>query len=219
MCRLVREPADVAPFIPLLLPALDKLIDEVVDEEVCSVAKAARNVLLKAFGEANAAGISREASMATLADSVVSGASSTIVEKPISSIVNPLNLDVHQVRARLLAILLSSLPGGSPLKTAVSDVSLDGLNLDDPAMDTPPPAPTSVADEVISIISDVPTHNTSSHNTPSHNILSNTHSNIFAYIPFDNPTHSPCTILPGNQPIHPHCVLIRSPNGSSFGSL
>jgi hypothetical protein len=34
MCRLVREPADVAPFIPLLLPALDKVIDEIVDAEV-----------------------------------------------------------------------------------------------------------------------------------------------------------------------------------------
>ena len=35
MCRLVKEPADVAPFMPLLLPALDKVIDEIVDAEVC----------------------------------------------------------------------------------------------------------------------------------------------------------------------------------------
>ena len=34
MCRLVKEPADVAPFMPLLLPALDKVIDEIVDAEV-----------------------------------------------------------------------------------------------------------------------------------------------------------------------------------------
>jgi hypothetical protein len=36
MCRLVKEPADVAPFMPLLLPALDKVIDEIVDAEVRS---------------------------------------------------------------------------------------------------------------------------------------------------------------------------------------
>ena len=36
MCRLVREPSDVAPFMPLLLPALEKMIDEIVDEEVQS---------------------------------------------------------------------------------------------------------------------------------------------------------------------------------------
>jgi len=29
MCRLVQDPADVAPFVPLLLPALEKCIDEV----------------------------------------------------------------------------------------------------------------------------------------------------------------------------------------------
>lgn len=51
MCRLVQVPSDVAPFMPLLLPALDKVIDELVDAEVCDVAKAARAILLKAFGE------------------------------------------------------------------------------------------------------------------------------------------------------------------------
>ena len=51
MCRLVVNPSDVAPFVPFLLPALDKVIDEIVDAEVCDVAKAAREVLLKAMGE------------------------------------------------------------------------------------------------------------------------------------------------------------------------
>lgn len=51
MCRLVQNPSDVAPFVPLLLPSLDKVIDELVDAEVCDVAKAARAVLLGAMGE------------------------------------------------------------------------------------------------------------------------------------------------------------------------
>lgn len=51
MCRLVQDPCDVGPFVPLLLPSLDKCIDELVDAEVCQVAKEAREVLLKAMGE------------------------------------------------------------------------------------------------------------------------------------------------------------------------
>eukprot|EP01038_Epipyxis_sp_PR26KG_P012917 gene12917-17311_t len=53
MCRLVQDPSDVAPFLPMLLPSLDKVIDELVDAEVCEVAKAARAILLKAVGEGN----------------------------------------------------------------------------------------------------------------------------------------------------------------------
>ena len=51
MCRLVQDPCDVGPFVPLLLPSLDKCIDELVDAEVCQVAKEAREMLLKAMGE------------------------------------------------------------------------------------------------------------------------------------------------------------------------
>lgn len=51
MCRLVQNPSDVAPFVPLLLPAMDKNIDEIVDQEVCDVLKTAREVLLQAMGE------------------------------------------------------------------------------------------------------------------------------------------------------------------------
>mgnify|MGYP005991569683 CR=1 FL=1 len=54
MCRLVQNPYDVAPFKEMLLPALDKVIDEIVDAEVCGVAKEAREILLKALGEGKA---------------------------------------------------------------------------------------------------------------------------------------------------------------------
>ena len=53
MVRLVQNPADVAPFVPMLLPALERVIDEIVDQEVCGVVKDARKVLLKAMGEGN----------------------------------------------------------------------------------------------------------------------------------------------------------------------
>lgn len=49
MCRLVQDPTHVAPFEPLLLPNLDRVIDEITDAEVCEVAKAARTVLLNAL--------------------------------------------------------------------------------------------------------------------------------------------------------------------------
>ena len=54
MCRMVQNPFDVAPFKEMLLPALDKVIDELVDAEVCEVATAAREILLKALGEGKA---------------------------------------------------------------------------------------------------------------------------------------------------------------------
>lgn len=53
MCRLVTEPACVAPFVPMLLPYLNRAVDEVVDAEVVGVCKEARAVLLKAMGEAS----------------------------------------------------------------------------------------------------------------------------------------------------------------------
>ena len=46
MCRLVQNPCDVEPFLPLLLPALDRCIDSIVDEDVILVAKASRETLL-----------------------------------------------------------------------------------------------------------------------------------------------------------------------------
>ena len=49
MCRLVLDPEHVRPFEPLLLPALTKVIEEVVDAEVCDVARAARKILENAL--------------------------------------------------------------------------------------------------------------------------------------------------------------------------
>ncbi len=51
MCKLVVEPANEAPFIPLLLPALNKVIEEVMDLEVRDVSKDAKNCLIKSIGE------------------------------------------------------------------------------------------------------------------------------------------------------------------------
>jgi len=51
MVRLVQEPQDVAPFVPMLLPYLDRAIDEVTDAEVVEVCQTARKVLLDAMGE------------------------------------------------------------------------------------------------------------------------------------------------------------------------
>lgn len=62
MCRLVQNPSDVAPFKEMLLPALDKVIDELVDAEVCDVAKAAREILLQALGEGRAQQVDRAVS-------------------------------------------------------------------------------------------------------------------------------------------------------------
>ncbi|CAM9333472.1 unnamed protein product [Phaeothamnion confervicola] len=53
MCRLVVEPADVAPFVPLLLPQLEKVEKLASDREVASVAEEARQTLLRAMGEGN----------------------------------------------------------------------------------------------------------------------------------------------------------------------
>lgn len=51
MCKLVQNPSDVEPFVPLLLPNLTKAIDEVPDPEVCEVATVARDVLVRAMGQ------------------------------------------------------------------------------------------------------------------------------------------------------------------------
>lgn len=50
MCRLVVEAEDVAPFIPMLLPALKRAADETVDTEAAGEAKSAVEALTKALG-------------------------------------------------------------------------------------------------------------------------------------------------------------------------
>ncbi|OQS00298.1 elongation factor 3 [Thraustotheca clavata] len=51
MCRLVSRPSDVAPFVPLLLPQLDIVIERIADQEVAEVAADARACLKRAAGE------------------------------------------------------------------------------------------------------------------------------------------------------------------------
>ncbi|EQC40041.1 hypothetical protein SDRG_02697 [Saprolegnia diclina VS20] len=51
MCRLVSRPSDVAPFVPLLLPQLDTVIERIADQEVAEVASDARACLKRAAGE------------------------------------------------------------------------------------------------------------------------------------------------------------------------
>jgi len=96
MCRLVQDPTHVAPFEPLLLPNLDRVIDEITDAEVCEVAKAARTVLLNALKgiktDSNGlvtdmANISlKEKAVAELLDPVVV---KTVVSKALSSTLPP----------------------------------------------------------------------------------------------------------------------------------
>lgn len=50
MCRLVTQAEDVAPFIPMLLPALRRAADETADLEAADEAKSAVDALVKALG-------------------------------------------------------------------------------------------------------------------------------------------------------------------------
>lgn len=50
MCRLVIEAEDVAPFVPMLLPALRRAANETADLEAAGEAKSAADALTKALG-------------------------------------------------------------------------------------------------------------------------------------------------------------------------
>lgn len=50
MVRLVTEAGDVAPFIPMLLPALKRAAEETVDTEAAEASKSAIDALTKALG-------------------------------------------------------------------------------------------------------------------------------------------------------------------------
>lgn len=63
MCRLVTESEDVAPFIPMLLPALKRAADETADLEAAGEAKNAVDALTKALG----VGVAAERAKAGLA--------------------------------------------------------------------------------------------------------------------------------------------------------
>ncbi|KAJ0398292.1 hypothetical protein P43SY_000814 [Pythium insidiosum] len=51
MCRLVSHPSDVQPFVPLLLPQLNTVIDRIADKEVADTARDARERLVAAAGD------------------------------------------------------------------------------------------------------------------------------------------------------------------------
>jgi len=55
MCKLVEDPTDAAPFLPKLLPGLNKLVEEVADPECRQVASRAHRTLLRAAGTTAAA--------------------------------------------------------------------------------------------------------------------------------------------------------------------
>ncbi|KAG5183221.1 P-loop containing nucleoside triphosphate hydrolase protein [Tribonema minus] len=59
MCKLVMDPVDVAPFVPLLLPALQKVVAETSDPEVTAVAQEALDTLVRALGGGAAAAKAR----------------------------------------------------------------------------------------------------------------------------------------------------------------
>ena len=113
MCRLVQEPIQVAPFIPLLLPALNKVIDEIVDAEVCEVAVAARAILLKAMGGNEDTDVTAAAN-----EDVANSASAAIMAASASS---PVGLDVEVVRSALRAEVEKVLPPQPPQCVAVLD--------------------------------------------------------------------------------------------------
>lgn len=50
MVRLVTEAGDVAPFIPMLLPALKRAAEETADTEAAETSKSAIDALTKALG-------------------------------------------------------------------------------------------------------------------------------------------------------------------------
>ncbi|KAF0715711.1 Aste57867_3234 [Aphanomyces stellatus] len=54
MCRLVSRSIDIAPFLPLLLPQLNSVIERIADPELAEVATDARDCLTRAAGDGHA---------------------------------------------------------------------------------------------------------------------------------------------------------------------
>lgn len=115
MCRLVTDPSDVAPFVPMLLPALNKVIDEIVDAEVRDVSIAARAILLSAVGEVS--GLSPATSSGNLvgSDEAKTGSSScsAVDHGHVFTRAYSLNLQLSEVRLLVLAALTKTI--GEPL--------------------------------------------------------------------------------------------------------
>ncbi len=72
MCRLVEDPSDIAPFIPILLPALLKVVSETADEEVRKAAQDAVDVILKALGTGIVAKRARTGLMGPSTEEIIS---------------------------------------------------------------------------------------------------------------------------------------------------
>ncbi|CAM9522734.1 unnamed protein product [Choristocarpus tenellus] len=100
MARLVTEPGDVAPFIPLLLPALQKAVEETVDSEAAEAAKEALDNLVKALGDGE------------------------VAERAKRGICGPSTEEVEALKGKMIADLERVLEGASrvPEKAAVEYV-------------------------------------------------------------------------------------------------
>jgi elongation factor 3 len=130
MCKLVQNPADVHPFVPLLLPSLDKTIDEVVDEEVCEVARGAREVLVRAMGESVVSDDPIPAFSSALTQNIFLLISNNILKFKEDhsippSILTPSeviirNILSHHIASQLAALILYSSKAFTPLQIATN---------------------------------------------------------------------------------------------------
>jgi len=120
MCRLVTDPSDVAPFGPMLLPALNKVIDEIVDAEVRDVSIAARTILLRAMGEGKVgtAAAAKQQQQQQQAAAVEDDDASNAPEKYVFTRAFSLNLTLADVKAKVAQTLKQTL--GEPLNAAAA---------------------------------------------------------------------------------------------------
>jgi len=117
MCRLVTDPSDVAPFGPMLLPALNKVIDEIVDAEVRDVSIAARTILLRAMGEGKVVttAATKQQQQQEAADD---DDASNSPEKYVFTRAFSLNLTLADVKAKVAQTLKQTL--GEPLNAVAA---------------------------------------------------------------------------------------------------
>jgi elongation factor 3 len=131
MCKLVQNPADVHPFVPLLLPSLDKTIDEVVDQEVCEVARGAREVLVRAMGDsivddpipAFSSALTQDLFL-LISDNILKFKQDHSIPPSIltPSEVTIRNLLGHYIASQLSALILYSSKAATPLQIATNMV-------------------------------------------------------------------------------------------------
>ncbi len=97
MCRLVEDPNDIALFIPILLPALLKVVSETVDEEVRKMAQEAVDVILKALGAGIVAERARAGLMGPSTEEVASVAEEMIQNLREAAATTHLNDDKMEI--------------------------------------------------------------------------------------------------------------------------